>query len=226
MNRGTAAFLVSPDGRALLQDVADLPGDAAERVLALRKRRADLPSEIITAAIEVADARQRARHRFPDAHRLFFTADALAQATGPTLAAYHAAGLAPFGTVADLGCGVGMAALALGEAGARVVAVDVDDSRLIFARANAEARDLAGRITFREDNVETLSWLPTDAVFWDPSRRVEGRGRRVSLHPDLYEPPLSFLETLRAHVEGGCVKLSPALPDEVLDGLNGRVEFL
>jgi len=228
VNPAAAAFLVSPDGKKLLNAVAVLPGDAAERVLVLRKRRPDLSAEVAAAAVEVAEARHRARFRFPDAGRLFFTAGALAQATGPVLSAYHAAGLARFGTVADLGCGVGMDALALAETGERVVAVDVDAARLIFARANAEARGLAHQITFLDDAVEALSWVPpARAAFWDPSRRIEGRGRRVSLHADLYEPALSFLKTLRGvPIKGGCVKLSPALPDEVLDELNGRVEFL
>lgn len=226
VNPAVAAFLVSPDGRALLEDVAVLPGDAAERVLALRKRRPNLPGDITAAAVEVADARHRARLRFPDAARLFFTADALAQATAPAVAAYHAAGLARFGAVADLGCGVGMDSLALAEAGASVAAVERDAARLVFARANAQERHLADRITFLEDDVTALSWLPAAAAFWDPSRRIEGRGRRVSLHADRYEPPLSFLEAVRPRVRGGCVKLSPALPDDVLDTLNGRVEFL
>ena len=226
MDPAAAAFLVSPDGRNLLDLVAALPGDAAECVLALRKRRPDLSGEVAAAAAEVVDARHRARRRFPDAAHLFFTADALAQATAPVLAAYHAAGVARLGVVADLGCGVGMDALALAEAGAAVVAVDRDDARLVFARANAQVRGVTDRIRFLDADVTELSWLPVDGVFWDPSRRVAGRGRRVSLHPDLYEPPLTFLEALRGLVKGGCVKLSPALPDDVLETLNGRVEFL
>ena len=222
MDESTARFLVSDEGGRLLDEVAALSGDAPVRVLTLRKR--GLAPEIAAGAVDVVEARRRARPRFPDASRLFFTGEALAQATSPVLAAYHASRLAPFGRVADLGCGVGIDALALAEAGAQVAAIDRDPARLVFARANAAGRGVEDRITFREGDVTTLDW-EADALFWDPSRRVEG-GRRVSAHADRYEPPLSFLDAARGRVRGGCVKLSPALPDDVLSALGGCVEFL
>lgn len=227
MEEATARFLVSDAGRNLLDEVAALPGDPADRLLALRKR--GLTPEIAAGAIEVVDARRRARTRFPDADRLFWTRDALAQATSPVIAAYHAARLvpqatlAPLGSVADLGCGVGIDAVALAEAGAVVTAIERDGARLVFARVNAEVHGVAGRITFVQGDVTTLPWT-ADAAFWDPSRRVDGR--RVSRHAEQYEPPLSFLQTVRARVRGGGVKLSPALPDDILKGLGGSVEFL
>lgn len=221
MNLDTARFLVSDAGRELLAAVAALPNDPPARVLALRKR--GMAAEIAAGAVEVADARWRARFRFPDSDRLFWTREALEQATAPAIAAYHAARLAPLGRVADLGCGVGMDAIALAEAGAAVVAIERDPARLVFARANAAARGVAGRIDFREGDVTSRTW-EADAAYWDPSRRANGR--RVSRHADRYEPPLSFLEAVRARVRGGCVKLSPALPDDALEGLGGAVEFL
>jgi SAM-dependent methyltransferase len=222
MDVQTAEFLVGPEGEQLLHEATTLPGDDATRVLTLRKR--GLPLERASGVVEVAAARRRARSRFPDADTLFFTADALAQATSPLIAAYHAARLAPLGLVADLGCGVGMDAIRVAEAGGQVLALERDPARLVFARANARVRGVEERITFQEGDVTALDW-EADAAYWDPSRR-EG-DRRVSRHADRYEPPLSFLETVRERVSrGGCVKLSPALPDEVLDELDGRVTFL
>lgn len=231
LSEAAALFLTSPEGSHLLAEAAALPGDGPQRLLTLRKR--GIAPEIAAGALAVAEARKRAASRFPDADRLFFTPDALAQATSPVLAAYHAGRLvaAGFRTVADLGCGVGMDALALAAAGLSVLAIERDPARLVFARANAEAHGLAERITFRQGDVTTLDWT-ADAAFWDPSRRTsgssspDGGSRRVSRHGDLYEPPLSFLEAIRAKVQGGCVKLSPALPDETLTDLGGRVEFL
>jgi SAM-dependent methyltransferase len=222
VDEATARFLVSEEGARLLDAVAALPGDAALRLLRLRQR--GLEAALAAGAVEVVDCRRRARARFPDADRLFFDRDALAQATSPVLAAYHAERLARFGTVADLGCGAGMDAVALAAAGARVIAVERDAARLVFARANAGARGVGERIAFVAGDVTVLDW-DADAVFWDPSRRTDG-GSRVSRHAERYEPPLSFLPAIRERVRGGCVKLSPALPDEVLDGLNGSVEFL
>lgn len=207
----TARFLVSEIGRELLAETASQISDPTHLTLRLRKQ-GHAPERII-GIVTVAQARQRARKRFPDADHLFFTEDALAQATSPVIAAYHAKYLATFGTVADLGCGIGMDAIALAKAGANVLAIERDPARLIFAQVNAELCGVADRITFQLGDVTTLDWK-ADAAYWDPSRRDDTT--RFSTHADRYEPPLSFLETIRTRVRGGAVKLSPALPDEVL----------
>jgi hypothetical protein len=174
VNEPTAVFLVSDAGRVLLDEVSALPGDSAARVLALRKR--GTPADLAAGAVEVADARRRARARFGElADQLFFTRDALAQATSPVVAAYHAAGLsaAPGETVVDLGCGVGMDAIALAQTtAARVLAIDRDPARLIFARANAAACGIPdGCVTWHVGDVTALDWQ-ADWAFWDPSRRT------------------------------------------------------
>ncbi len=61
------------------------------------------------------------------------------------------------------------------------------------------------------------------AAFLDPSRRVGGR--RVN-DPREYQPPLSFVESVRQAVPDLAVKLSPALEDPVLESLGGRLEFV
>ncbi len=225
MDESAAQFLLSDAGESLLTRAANLPGDKPARVLALRKD-GTISANVAALAAEIVVSRERAKRRgFAGAERLFFTEDALAQATSPTLAAYRAGYLAPFGTVADLCCGAGTDAIALAEAGANVIAVDIDPVRLLFARANAEIRGVADRITFRNEPVEQLGWTDADAAFFDPARRTDTA--RVSKHGERYAPPLEFLETIRAHVRGGCAKLSPALPDDVLRDLSpSRVEFL
>ena len=231
MDEPAATFLISHAGQPLLARAAALPGDKSARVLALRTDKTVSPN-VAALAAEIAAARERAARRgFADADRLFFTADALAQATSPALAAYRAGYLAGFGTVADLCCGAGVDATALAQAGATVIAVDSDPVRLLFARANAEVRGVAHRITFLHEPVEDLGWIGANAAFFDPARRsAPDRGNvaeRVSRHGERYAPPLGFLHTIKAHVHGGCAKLSPALPDDVLRELSpSRVEFL
>jgi SAM-dependent methyltransferase len=229
LSEETALYLTSADGAKLLEDAAVLPGDASQRLMTLRKR--GVPPEIAPAALALIDARRRAALRFPEAERLFFTADALAQATSPLLARYHAERLraSGFASVVDLGCGIGMDAAALAGAGLRVLAIERDPARLLFARANVRILGVEDRVDLRRGDVTDLDWS-ADGAYWDPSRRTtadaSGPARRVSRHGDLYEPPLSFLAHLRERVRGGCVKLSPALPDDTLSDLNGSVEFL
>lgn len=225
MDEAAAQFLLSSDGASLLARAANLPGDKASRVLALRKD-GSLSANVAALAVEVVVARERAKRRgFGEAERLYFTEEALAQATSPVLSAYRAKQLAPFETVADLCCGAGMDAIALAEAGADVIAVDIDPVRILFARANAEVRGVADRIMFLNEPVEDLGWTAANAAFFDPARRTDAG--RVSKHGDRYAPPLDFLNTIREHVRGGCAKLSPALPDDVLRELSpSRVEFL
>jgi tRNA/tmRNA/rRNA uracil-C5-methylase (TrmA/RlmC/RlmD family) len=207
MDETVARFLVSAAGRELLGETSAQASDAMRLTLWLRKQGHD--SETVAGIVTVVQSRQRARKRFPDADHLFFTEDALAQATSPGIAAYHARYLAKFGTVADLGCGVGMDAIALAKAGATVLAIERDPARLIFAQANAEVCGVADRINFRQGDVTTLDW-EADAVYWDPSRRDDAT--RFSAYADRYEPPLSFLDTIRARVRGGAVKLSLLFP--------------
>lgn len=221
-----ATYLTRPEGQSLLEYASTLSGDAASRVLLLRKKASAFDPAYAKLAAEIAVSRERAKRRgFADAERLFFTEDALAQATSPVLSEYRAQQLARFGIVADLCCGAGMDAIALAKAGARVIAVDIDPVRLLFAHANAEVCGVADKITFLNEPVENLGWTEANAAFFDPARRTDAG--RVSKHGDRYAPPLDFLHTIRTYVRGGCAKLSPALPDDVLRDLSpSRVEFL
>ncbi len=224
MTPETAGFVVSDDGQALLDALAALPGELPSRLLTLRRRHPALRAEHAAGLTAVAEGRERARRRgFADAERLFVTPDALAQATSPGLAAWHASLLAPAGTVADLGCGIGMDTLALAAAGASVIAIERDPARRIFARANAIVRGVADRVTFLDGDATRIDWR-ADAAFFDPARR--DAERRFSGAGDRYEPPLTFLPEIRRRAPIVLAKLSPALSDETLIALGGAVAFV
>lgn len=237
----TAQFLVTDAGQAILEQVPTLGSDAAAQVLGLRKR--GIAPEIAAGAVEVASARRRARARFADADRLFFTSDALAQATSPGIAAYHADCLAPLGTVMEWGCGIGMDTVQFAQAGLSVLASERDPARLVFARANAHVRGVADQVAFQltalsddstsadDEEGDDAEPAPPDSalthrlargvmsgqagLYADPSRR-EG-DRRTSHNADRYDPPLPLIAGAGFWLAGGCVKLSPALPDADLD---------
>ena len=124
----------------------------------------------------------------------------------------------------DLCCSVGGDLLAL-PAGS--VGVDLDEARLLLARANAEV--LGRAVSLVRADVTALPLPPSADVFVDPARRAGGR--RV-FDPRAYAPPLPLVLSWRERVRSLGVKVAPgvdhdALPDDVeveLVSLRGEVK--
>ncbi|MEU6777279.1 class I SAM-dependent methyltransferase [Streptomyces sp. NPDC046759] len=209
------ALLLTPEGRALLDEVRDT-APADELAVATRLRR-DHPAELVSAALGQALLRQRAAAKFgtADAGRMFFTPNGVEQSTRTGVATYRARRFKELGvgSVADLCCGIGGDAIAFARAGIRVLAVDRDPLTAAVARANAEALGLAELIEVREADVTEVDTGGYDAVFVDPARRG-GRGRVFD--PEAYSPPLSWaIETART-APRAALKVAPGIPHEVV----------
>ena len=165
------------------------------------------------AVLTQTDLRRRAAAKFGEAAGgLFFTRDALEQATRSDVARWRAERLRDAGAtqVVDLGCGIGADALAFAAAGLAVVAVEFDPATAVLAAANLGG---AGRVVCG-DAVEVAGDLLADgaAVFADPARRTaSGRTWRVA---DL-TPSWDFVTGL---LQGrlGCIKAAPGLPSNVI----------
>jgi SAM-dependent methyltransferase len=215
----TLAFLTSSAGERALASLAgqDL-GD--ERVLALLTMlRKSLPAHEAGAALELARLRQKAAAKFGEAAaRMWFTHDALEQASDPAARRYHAAGANGL-RVADMCCGIGADALAFAAAGAQVLAVDLDPLRAEMARLNAEALGLP--LIVQTADARDLD-PDADLLFFDPARR-DDQGRRIH-GVEGYQPPLSSLRRWRA--PRTVSKLSPGVDVAQLAGWGGEVEFL
>ncbi|MFE1192373.1 methyltransferase domain-containing protein [Streptomyces olivaceoviridis] len=227
------ALLLTPEGRALLDEVRDTE-PARELAVATRLRR-DHPAELVSAALGQARLRQRAVAKFgpEDAGRMFFTPNGVEQSTRASVAAYRAGRLKELGVacVADLCCGIGGDAIALARAGIRVLAVDRDPLTAAVARANAEALGLAGLIEVREADVTEVDTAGYDAVFVDPARRggqstgaarsapVRGGGRATGgrvFDPEAYSPPLSWAVATALKAPRAALKIAPGIPHEVV----------
>lgn len=142
---------------------------------------------------------------------MLFTPTGLEQATRWPVAVWRAGILAAAGVrrILDLGCGLGVDALAMAEAGLTVTAVERDPATALLAAAN-----LRGRAeVICADATESLARAePGDAVFLDPARRSD-RGR--SWRTEDLSPSWDFtLAALRDHP--GCVKLGPGFPTSEL----------
>ncbi|MCS6880652.1 MAG: class I SAM-dependent methyltransferase [Oscillochloridaceae bacterium] len=215
-------WLRSPQAEALLAELAARPLREGDMLREMEWLRRHVPLEQARAILELARLRRRAVAKFPAAERLYFTRDALEQASAAPVAAHRAARLARCGHIADLGCGIGGDTLALAAAGARVTAVERDPLRLAMARANAEALGLGERIDWRLSDLGAEDPPLADALFSDPGRRAGGR-RRFDV--ESYDPPLSRVLAWQDHNPALVVKVAPgidlaALPADV------EVEFV
>ncbi|MFE3407265.1 methyltransferase domain-containing protein [Streptomyces mirabilis] len=215
MNDVSFASLLTPEGRALLDEVRGTE-PAQELAVATRLRR-DHPADLVSAALGQARLRQRAAAKFgaEDAERMYFTPNGVEQSTRTTVATHRARRLRSLGvrSVADLCSGIGGDAIALARAGIRVLAVDRDPLTVAVARANAEALGLADLIEVREADVTEVGTEAYDAVFVDPARRG-GRGRIFD--PEAYSPPLSWAVATALKAPLAALKIAPGIPHEAV----------
>jgi SAM-dependent methyltransferase len=221
----TFNWLLSSDGQALLAEAmaGDLSDAARLRELTRLRRRAT--PERAAAAYEIAVLRRRAQAKFGAAERLYFTREALEQASGERIAMYRAGRYQSYGSVADLCCGAGGDTLALAGV-ADVIAVDRDPLRLAMAAANARALGLSERVSFVEADLEDAPVPDAVAIFFDPARRHQGR--RVFALAD-YRPPVALARRWRERVPAVGIKVAPGVTDEDIAALNDpalEVEFI
>lgn len=214
-------FLTSPQGEALLnylmsQDLS--PQNHLSLVTTLRKT---YPIAYISPALTLAQTRQKAVAKFGDmAYQLFFTPDALEQASDPAIRAYRAQKFADR-VVVDSGCGIGADSLAMAHVAQSVIGIDSDPVRIGMARLNAERLGI-GNIQFVVDDVTTRVLSSQQAFFFDPARRDQMGERLFGV--ENYIPPLSTIRRWEGHF--GAVKLSPAVRLDELSAYDGYTEFI
>ena len=143
---------------------------------------------------------------------MFFTPDALEQATRSRVADHRAARLAaaiPEGSVIDLGCGIGGDLLAFARAGLVAAGIDQDPVRVAMARANLAALGLPGAV--QVGDATTVDPSGFGAAFADPARRG-GRGRVFDV--DGWTPPWPWvLDLLRRRA---LVKVAPGIGHDLV----------
>ena len=180
MELETLDWLRTTEGGRLLVHATraweDHAGDPVRVAAAVRRLEPD--AEKAAAATTQAQLRAKGVAKFGEAaHQMFFTPDALEQATRTRVADHRAARLAaaiPGGSVVDLGCGIGGDLIAFARAGLVAAGVDLDPVRVAMARANLDALGLPGAV--QAGDATTVDPSGFDAAFADPARRG-GRGR-------------------------------------------------
>ena len=152
MDVPTLEWLLTDPGRDLLEVAmaayVDAAGDPVRAATTVRKSERD--PERAAAALTQAELRTRAVAKFGDlAPLMFFTPDALEQATRLRVAEHRAARLAAARptSVVDLGCGIGGDLIAFARAGLTAAGVDLDPVRVTAARASGQGTRCAVRIS-------------------------------------------------------------------------------
>ncbi|WP_426246849.1 class I SAM-dependent methyltransferase [Nocardioides sp. LHG3406-4] len=221
MDVDTFAWLLTDPGQQVLERATEayVDADADPVRAAAAVRRLEPDPDRASAALTQVQLRARAVAKFgDDAVRMYFTPEALEQATRPRVAAHRAARLvaAEAGTVLDLGCGIGGDLVAFARAGLTAAGVDLDPVRVAVARANLAALGLGGAVQVAD--ATTLAVDGFGAVFADPARRG-ARGRVFDAEG--WTPPWPFVtDLLRGRA---VVKVAPGIPhDLVPDGVEAE----
>lgn len=210
MNLSSFRYLLSPAGQALLAEAAALAPSEASLLADLTHLRRRFPPDKAAAALQTVLLRGKAAAKFGRAEAMYFTPDALEQASGELIASYRAERYQALGArwVADLACGIGGDSLALASC-ARVLGVDRDELRLAMAVENCRAYERVSR--FQPLLADLQDWRPlgVDALFFDPGRRSKD-GRRIYSVAD-YRPPLKVIEHWLPRLPHLGVKISPGV---------------
>ncbi|HWJ68254.1 MAG TPA: class I SAM-dependent methyltransferase [Nocardioides sp.] len=205
-------WLLTDDGQQLLAEATALVASGASPLAAgSALRRTTTPARAAVALTQV-DLRARAEAKFGGlAARLYFTPDALEQATRLRVAEHRAGRAAAFGTrtLVDLGCGIGGDLMAAARAGIVCAGVDLDPVRVAIAEANLAALGLPGAVQVAD--ATTVDHGGFDLAFADPARR-SGAGR--SFRVEDWTPPWTWVQGLLAR--DACVKVAPGIPHDLV----------
>lgn len=222
-------FLSSASGENLLARLAGDDLSEANTLRLLTALRKDYPAEQARAALEMARLRLKAVEKFgEDAQKMFFTRDALEQASDPLVRSYRAKHLSAVPElvadekklrIIDACCGIGADALAFARTGADVLGLDIDPVRVEIARHNAAALGINARF----ETADVRDGLPeADIVFFDPARR-DDTGKRI-YNVEHYQPPLSVIHNWTHPLV--VVKLSPGIDRTQVESYGGCIEFI
>ena len=212
--------LLTNEGQEAIKAASELNPREVDFLSHFQKLSKQYPQELARAALETAILRLEAGKKFPMAEKMYFTREALQQASSWEIAKYRAQRYKPFERVLDLGCSLGGDTLGLAGV-SNVVGVDNDPLRLAMARANLEANGLTAE--FIQTDLEQLPIQSAPAAFFDPARRANQR----RIHSvEQYQPPLSIIKTWLARIAAMGVKISPGVKLDQLRDYPAEVEFI
>jgi SAM-dependent methyltransferase len=183
------------------------------------------PRDLARAALEIAILRLTASSKYPQSGKMYFTREALQQASSFMVSAYRVERYRPFEQLLDLGCSIGGDTVILGRL-APTIGIDIDPLRLAMAQANAQALGWADQARFIQADLENslpVSGSNQMAAFFDPARRAAAK--RVFSVRD-YTPPLDTVKAWLLDIPALGVKISPGVKKGEIASYDAEIEFV
>ncbi|GAA3923572.1 class I SAM-dependent methyltransferase [Microbacterium invictum] len=202
--------LLTPEGLRLVDDLGEIGSTDDVAAAVSRLRRDGHSPDLVSAVVDQARLRTRARAKFDTfAGRMLFTRAGLEQATRLGVAARHAARFRAAGIerVADLGCGIGGDALGMAGLGLNVLAVDADEVTAALAAYNLAP--FGDAVAVQHGRAEDTDLSGVDAVWLDPARRTAGHTETTRVGAGDWSPSLEWVFDLAERMPAG-IKLGPA----------------
>src|SRR5512147_1524835 len=147
MDQASFRALLTPPGQEALRTAEALEPREKDFLSDFTQLSRTFPADLARVALETAILRREAAGKFPFAGQMYFTAEALEQASGYEISSYRAERFRPFQKIADLGCSIGGDSLALARI-APCLGIDLDPLRLEIAQANLNALGLGPAAAF------------------------------------------------------------------------------
>lgn len=201
MNSTIVAWLQSAEAHTLLSQV-----DPNQHLASMSFLRKHVDATHAAALFELAWVRQRATTKFTDGNRLWFTREALEQASHERVAQARLIHIKPATHIADICCGCGGDAMTFATV-APTIAIDTDDTRIALANANLAQRNLHATCVVADATTYDIDGT-VDVVFFDPGRRQHGK--RI-FDADDYMPPLSLANQWRRAGRRIIIKCAPGI---------------
>ena len=222
MDREAFAELLAPRGQRALQ--AAMAAGLQEKNLMpdLERLRKEYGNGLARAAVEMALLRTRAASKFSRAREMYFTRDALEQASGERISSHRAQRFADYASVGDFGCGIGGDLISL-AARTNATGIERDVVRAAMAAENLRVCGVNSRASVQAADLAECSWPDVAALWCDPARRENGR-RIFSVRN--YQPALPTVLEWQKRVPNLGVKLSPGVQRREIAGLPAEVEFI
>jgi hypothetical protein len=188
---------------------------------AIARLRRQWDADLVSAALELAEARRKAAAKFARASELWCDVAGVEQASGERVAAWKAARMREVlgrgAAILDICSGIGGDAMALAQAGLEVTAVDIDERRAWMASANAGcAAQVADAGTIE---------LVGAVLHADPARRDEARGSR-SWNLEDHAPGRAWIERAMTEARATAIKFSPGVDRAAFGALPIAWEFI